>query len=54
VLQWIDGKPMTADIMVDNRSVSARLAAAGGGKSRNVRYNVRALDRGTGIKLDVA
>ena len=54
VLQWIDGKPMTADVMVDNRSISARLAAAGGGKSYNVRFNVRALARGAGVKLDVA
>ena len=54
VLQWIADKPMTADVMIDNRSMSARLAAAGNGKSYNVRFNVRALARGAGVKLDVA
>lgn len=54
VLAWLHDKPMTATVLVDNRSLSARLAAATGGKSRNVRFNIRPLAAGDGVKLDVA
>ena len=54
VMDWIHDKPMVASVMVDNRSLSARLAAATGGKSENVRFNVRPLASGLGLKLDVA
>lgn len=54
VMDFIHDKPMVASVMVDNRSLSARLAAATGGKSRDVRFNVRPLAAGQGIKLDVA
>lgn len=54
VMDFIHDKPMVASVMVDNRSLSARLAAATGGKGEGVRFNIRPLAAGKGIKLDVA
>lgn len=54
VLDFVHDKPMEASVMVDNRSLSARLAAATNGKSSRVRFNVRPAIAGDGIKLDLA
>lgn len=54
VLDFAHDKPMHADAFVDHRSLSARLASASGGSASNVRFNVRPLAAGEGIKLDIA